>query len=81
MLSNLSQGDKVVGVKQTRKSLKDGVAVRVFVADDAEMRVIRPIIELCSDSGVELVNVPTMAQLGAACGIEVGAACAAQISR
>ena len=79
MLSKLSQGKKVVGIKQTQKALKDGAAVRVFVADDAEMRVIRPIIDLCSENGVELVNVPTMAELGSACGIEVGAACAAQI--
>ncbi len=79
MLSKLSQSKKVVGVKQTKKVLKDNVAVRVFVADDAEMRVIRPIIDLCSENGVELVNVPTMAELGNACGIEVGAACAAQI--
>lgn len=79
MLSKLSQGKKVAGIKQTKKALKDGAAVRVFVADDAEMRVIRPIIDLCSEKGVELVNVPTMAELGSVCGIEVGAACAAQI--
>ena len=74
MLSQLSQAAKVVGVKQSKKAIRDGNAQTVFVADDAEQRVIRPIRELCSEMQVELVEVPTMVALGDAAGIDVGAA-------
>lgn len=74
MLSQLSQAAKVVGVKQSKKAIRDGNAQTVFVADDAEQRVIRPIRELCSEMQVELVEVPTMVELGDAAGIDVGAA-------
>ena len=74
MLSQLSQAAKVVGVKQSKKAIRDGNAQTVFVADDAEQRVIHPIRELCSEMQVELVEVPTMVELGDAAGIDVGAA-------
>lgn len=74
MLSQLSQAAKVVGVKQSKKAIRDGNALAVFVADDAEQRVLRPIRELCAELQVELVEVPTMAELGDAAGIDVGAA-------
>ena len=74
MLSQLSQAAIVVGVKQSKKAIRDGNAQTVFVADDAEQRVIRPIRELCSEMQVELVEVPTMVELGDAAGIDVGAA-------
>lgn len=74
MLSQLSQATKVVGVKQSKKAIREGNAQTVFVADDAEPRVIRPIRELCSELAVALVEVPTMVELGDAAGIDVGAA-------
>lgn len=77
MLSELKASNKVTGIKQTRRALQEGSAAKVFLADDAEQRVLRSIRELCEASGVETVIVPTMRELGQACGIEVGAACAA----
>lgn len=74
MLSELSQAAKVVGVKQSKKAIREGIAKTVFVADDAEQRVIRPIRELCCEQGVPLSEVPTMVELGDAAGIDVGAA-------
>ncbi len=74
MLSELSQAAKVVGVKQSKKAIRDGNARAVFVADDAEQRVIRPIRELCCELKVPLNEVPTMVELGDAAGIDVGAA-------
>ena len=44
------------------------------IADDAEQRVIRPIADLCRQMNVPLTEVPTMAELGDAAGIDVGAA-------
>ena len=74
MLSELSQAAKVVGVKQSKKAIREGNAQTVFVADDAEQRVIRPIRDLCCELGVELSEVPTMVELGDAAGIDVCAA-------
>ncbi len=68
---------KAVGTKQTIKALERGEARVVYLAGDAEERVIKSVIELCKASGVEVIHVDTMAQLGKACGIEVGAASAA----
>lgn len=68
---------KSVGFKQTQRALEKGTARRVFVAKDAEDKVTRPIIELCRTRQVEFTLVPTMVELGKACGIEVGAAVAA----
>lgn len=79
MLSELKNAAHVVGVKQTRKAVKDQNAIRVFYAEDAEERVLRPIIDMCRETGVALEPVPTMQELGQQCGIEVGAAVAAII--
>lgn len=76
MLSQLKTASKVVGVKQLKKALREGRAAHVFVAMDAEPRVIAPILDLCRETGVEVTEVATMRELGAACQIEVGAAVA-----
>ena len=70
-------GKKTIGIKQTQRALEKGSVERVYVAHDAEVRVIRPIVELCRTLGVECVEVGSMSELGKACGIEVGAAVAA----
>ena len=76
MLDELKTQRKVVGVKQLRKSLKEGQVLRAFVAENADPRLTDPLAEECTRRGVELVLVPTMAELGNACGISVGAAAA-----
>ena len=76
MLDELKTQRKVVGVKQLRKSLKSGQVVRAFIAANADPRLTEPLEEECVRLGVELIVVPTMAELGKACGISVGAAAA-----
>ena len=76
MLEQLKTQRKVVGIKQLRKSLKDGQVIRVFVAENADPKLTDPLTEECNRLGVELIMVPTMAELGKACGISVGAAAA-----
>jgi len=71
---------KTVGVKQTQRALEKGSVLRVYVAQDAEMHVLRPIVEQCRNQGIELLEIPTMTELGKACGIEVGAAVAALLA-
>ena len=71
MLAELTTGNKVTGAKQVTRALKNGAARRVFLAQDADDRVTEPVL------GVETETVPTMAELGRACGIAVGSAVAA----
>lgn len=67
---------RIVGAKQSLKAIKSGTAKIVYVADNAENKVIKPIIEASEHHGVELVHVETMQKLGVLCGIDVGAAAA-----
>lgn len=67
---------KTVGLKQTQRALEKGQVTRVYMAKDAEMHVLRPILEWCTNHHVEHIEVPTMRELGKACGIEVGTAVA-----
>ena len=69
MLSELRTAHKVIGVKQSKKAIRDGAAAQVFVALDAEKRVVGPIYELCSEHGMEVTEVTTMTELGDAVGI------------
>ncbi|HEY8346874.1 MAG TPA: ribosomal L7Ae/L30e/S12e/Gadd45 family protein [Symbiobacteriaceae bacterium] len=68
---------KTVGTKQTVKALEKGKTRVVYVARDAEEHVTRDVIQLAREKGLELIMVDSMAALGKACGIEVGAAAAA----
>ena len=76
MLDELKTQRKVVGIKQLRKALKDGLIIRAYIAENADPQLTQPIEDACKAGNVELVTVPTMAELGRACGISVGAAAA-----
>lgn len=79
MLSELKAGARVVGAKQTRRALDSACALRVFLASDADPRVTGPVELLCTERGVPVEKGATMKELGAACGIAVGAAVAALV--
>ena len=69
----------VVGSKQLRKALNSGRARCVFLAENADPGITEPLEILCRDRSIQVTWVPTMADLGRACGIEVGAAAAAAV--
>ena len=73
MLSELHTAHKVICVKQSKKAIRDGAAAEVYVALDAEKRVVGPVYELCSETGTKVTEITTMAELGDAVGIDVGA--------
>ncbi|MFO7263060.1 MAG: hypothetical protein A6D91_00640 [Bacillaceae bacterium G1] len=79
-MRKLTKADQfVVGVKQTAKAIEQGRAKEVFIARDAEHRVVARVIELCQEAGLPITYVETMRELGAACGIDVGASAVAVI--
>ena len=72
MLTELATRDKVIGVKQSARAIRAGRAKRVFLACDADRLLTDPIRGACD--GLPVEEGYTMAQLGRACGIAVGAA-------
>lgn len=70
---------KTIGTKQTLKAMEKNSTRLVFVARDAEEYIVREVVKTASEKGIELEMVDSMAALGKACGIEVGAAAAAII--
>lgn len=77
MISELSGPNKVAGAKQTRRALNQGRVKKLYLAADADPRVLEPLTRLAGELGVRAQVMPTMKALGAACGISVGCAVAA----
>lgn len=76
-LEGLRTAKKAIGAKQTVRAVEKGLAVKVYLADDADRRIVAPIASACSQKGIEVNEKMTMTELGKACGIEVGAAAVA----
>ena len=77
MVPDLKNFKVVVGFKQLRKALQNDRAKCVFLAKNADPAMTAPIAELCEKNGVKAIWCQTMAELGKACGIDVGASAAA----
>ena len=73
MLTELASQEKVIGVKQSRKAVREGRAKRVYLACDADPAITEPVAESCAASGIPVNMEHTLAQLGHACRITVGA--------
>ena len=74
---DLTGSTVAVGSKQLRKSLSNGRAKYVFLAKNADPAMTAPILEGCTRCGIPVAWCETMAELGKACGIDVGASAAA----
>lgn len=68
---------RAIGTNQTTRAITRGRVRVVYVALDADRRVTDPVVRAARERGLEVVEVATMAGLGRACGIAVGAAVAA----
>ena len=76
MLNELASSNKVAGVKQSRKAVKEGRAAKVFLARDADPAITEPLEQECAALGVPVEWGFTLLELGRACRISVGAAVA-----
>ena len=77
MAEALTNREKVVGLKQTRRAVESGRASCVWLGTDADPAMAGPLRERCRREHITVVETMTMAQLGRQCGIAVGtAACA-----
>ena len=73
VLTELASQEKVIGVKQSRKAVREGRAKRVYLACDADPAITEPVAVSCEAAGIPVETEHTMAQLGRACRITVGA--------
>lgn len=76
MPDRLATGRRLVGTKQTLKAIQAEQVEVVYLARDADEHVIGPVRRECETRGIEIIEVDSMAELGKACAIEVGAAVA-----
>lgn len=79
VLAQISGQRVVAGAKQLRKALQNGQAGKVFLACNADPVITEPLLQLCVQTQTPYAWVRTMADLGRACGIRVGAAAAATL--
>jgi len=70
------EGEKVVGIKQTTKALKNKQGKVLYLAKDADQKLLKPIIELAKTNSLQIEYVDTMKELGKLCAIDVSAATA-----
>ena len=78
-LAELKKNKVVVGSKQIRKALEKDLALFVFLAKNADPALTGPIEAKCIAQHISCTWVSSMADLGKACGIDVGAAAAAAV--
>jgi len=78
MIEDLPQSI-VVGTKQVLKAIAAGRTDRVFMAADVDAYLANKIRQVCTQNAVQICEVASMHELGKACKIDVGAACAAAL--
>ena len=81
VLRELMNRDRVVGVKQSRRAIREGRVDQVFLAVNADPALTAPIGQLCREQGIPVVDEFSMEELGKAAGIQVGAAVVALLRR
>jgi large subunit ribosomal protein L7A len=79
VIAELASQDKVIGVKQSRRAIREGRAKRIYLAIDADPAITDPVADSCQEAGIPVETGYTMAQLGQACHITVGASVVAVI--
>jgi large subunit ribosomal protein L7A len=64
----------IIGTKQAVKAIRAGIVIEVIIAQDAEERIIAPVMEEAKLHDIQVTYVDSREKLGNACGIQVGAA-------
>lgn len=71
----ITKPDKiVVGAKQTLRAIKEGNALKVYIAQDADTHVVSEVNNLAKENGLSIIYVKSKHELGRACKIQVNAA-------
>ena len=76
MLDRLKNAEKVVGTRRLVRAILAGEIAEAYVAQDADLFILRQVRDACNKMGVRMVEAESMKALGEACGIEVKTASA-----
>ncbi len=76
MLGRLKSAEKVVGTRRLVRAILAGEIAEAYVAQDADLFILRQVRDACNRMGVRMVEAESMKALGEACGIEVKTASA-----
>ena len=80
MLNELKTQHKTIGLKQTLRALREGKAIKVFLAKDADDNFKNKVLTACREANVSVFTEATMLELGEACEISIGAAACAIVN-
>lgn len=67
---------RIVGTKQVLRTVREGRARAVYIAEDADEHIRQKLLRACGEHTADVRMISTMMELGAACRISVGAAAA-----
>jgi large subunit ribosomal protein L7A len=81
VLEKLRVMEKVIGVKQSRRAVRDNLVQMVFLACDADPAVTEPVAQQCAEKQIPVMDQFTMREMGQAAGIQVGAAVVALLKK
>ncbi len=76
MDGHLKSQNILIGINQSTEAVAAGTVAKAYIARDADSPVREPFEALCQRMQVPVTYFDTKQQLGRACGIDVGAACA-----
>jgi large subunit ribosomal protein L7A len=82
MVEELSNPQKrVAGLKQVLRCARLAMLKKVYIARDADEEITLRVSAVCEKGGIPADTAHTMHQIGSACGLEVGSACAGVLKR
>jgi len=77
MVEELSDPNgRVAGLKQVLRCARLSMLEKVYIARDADEEIVVQLRDVCERPGIPMDMTYTMHQIGSACGLEVGSACA-----
>ena len=80
-MESLKDKPHTAGLKTTLRAIQTGKALKVFIAQDADVFVRRRAQEIATEKGVAYEYVPSMKELGDACALQVQATCVALLKQ
>lgn len=63
----------IIGTKQAVKAIQKGIVTEIIIAEDAEERIVAPVLKEAELNHIKVTLVHSRKNLGEACGIDVSA--------
>ena len=76
-MESIKDRPHTAGMRTTLRAIEAGSALKVFIAEDADVFVRRRVQEASAEKGVSYEYVPSMKELGECSGLSLKTACAA----